>query len=100
MLKLYLTGDACIRVNEIDISFEIAQRVTFEEKVNIHKKVYHQNLADEKLCLKHIINIGALVKLSIAHRTHVPYITDHSISALMSRPFTPYNYKHVRSLHN
>lgn len=46
-----ITGDAYIRVNEIGIPFEIAQRITFEEKVNIHNKEYLQKLVDEKLCL-------------------------------------------------
>lgn len=46
-----ITGDAYKRVNEIGLPFEIAQRITFEERVNVHNMKHLQNLVDEKLCL-------------------------------------------------
>ncbi|XP_050231385.1 DNA-directed RNA polymerase V subunit 1 [Mercurialis annua] len=46
-----ITGDAYKRVNEIGIPFEIAQRITFEEKVNSHNVQYLQELVDNKSCL-------------------------------------------------
>uniref|UniRef100_A0A2N9I789 DNA-directed RNA polymerase n=1 Tax=Fagus sylvatica TaxID=28930 RepID=A0A2N9I789_FAGSY len=46
-----ITGDAYKRVNEIGIPFEIAQRITFEERVNVHNMKYLQELVDNKLCL-------------------------------------------------
>ncbi|KAJ9190567.1 hypothetical protein P3X46_001754 [Hevea brasiliensis] len=46
-----ITGDAYKRVNEIGIPFEIAQRITFEERVNVHNIKYLQELVDNKLCL-------------------------------------------------
>ena len=49
--RTVVTGDAYTRVNEIGIPFEIAQRITFEEKVNVHNMNYLQELVDNKLCL-------------------------------------------------
>lgn len=46
-----ITGDAFRRVNEVGIPYEIAQRITFEEKVNDHNIRYLQELVDSKLCL-------------------------------------------------
>ncbi|KAG2671868.1 hypothetical protein I3760_13G013300 [Carya illinoinensis] len=46
-----ITGDAYKRVDEIGIPFEIAQMITFEEKVNVHNLKYLQELVDNKLCL-------------------------------------------------
>ncbi|TQD81262.1 hypothetical protein C1H46_033194 [Malus baccata] len=46
-----ITGDAYKRVNEVGIPYEIAQRITFEEKVNDHNIRYLQELVDKKLCL-------------------------------------------------
>lgn len=46
-----ITGDTYKRVNEIGVPFEIAQRITFEERVNSHNIKYLQELVDNKLCL-------------------------------------------------
>ncbi|KAF9587111.1 hypothetical protein IFM89_039671 [Coptis chinensis] len=46
-----ITGDAYKRVNEIGLPLEIAQRITFEEKVTEQNKVHLQQLVDKKLCL-------------------------------------------------
>ncbi|PKI66564.1 hypothetical protein CRG98_013048 [Punica granatum] len=46
-----ITGDAFKKVNEIGIPYEIAQRITFEEKVSNHNMRYLQELVDKKLCL-------------------------------------------------
>lgn len=46
-----ITGDPYKKVNEIGIPFEIAQRITFEERVNLHNMKYLQELVDKKLCL-------------------------------------------------
>ncbi|KAK9282648.1 hypothetical protein L1049_010867 [Liquidambar formosana] len=46
-----ITGDAYKGVNEIGLPFEIAQRITFEERVNVHNMKYLQELVDNKLCL-------------------------------------------------
>ncbi|KAK8630144.1 hypothetical protein V6N13_078951 [Hibiscus sabdariffa] len=46
-----ITGDAYKKVNEIGIPSEIAQRITYEERVNTHNMRYLQNLVDNKLCL-------------------------------------------------
>ncbi|XVE68305.1 hypothetical protein DITRI_Ditri09bG0056900 [Diplodiscus trichospermus] len=46
-----ITGDPYKKVNEIGIPSEIAQRITFEERVNVHNMRYLQNLVDNKLCL-------------------------------------------------
>ncbi|KAJ0101847.1 hypothetical protein Patl1_05867 [Pistacia atlantica] len=46
-----ITGDAYKRVNEIGVPFEIAQRITFEERVNSLNITYLQELVDNKLCL-------------------------------------------------
>ncbi|KAJ4847214.1 hypothetical protein Tsubulata_008459 [Turnera subulata] len=46
-----ITGDSYKQVNEIGIPFEIAQRITFEERVTDHNKEYLQKLVDNKLCL-------------------------------------------------
>ncbi|GLT34756.1 hypothetical protein SLA2020_092550 [Shorea laevis] len=46
-----ITGDPYKRVNEIGIPSEIAQKITFEEGLNMHNLTYLQNLVDNKLCL-------------------------------------------------
>lgn len=46
-----ITGDPYTVVNEIGLPFEIAQRITFEERVSQHNMNYLQKLVDEKLCL-------------------------------------------------
>ncbi|KAL8098256.1 DNA-directed RNA polymerase V subunit 1-like [Apium graveolens] len=46
-----ITGDPYKGVGEIGLPFEIAQRITFEEKVNQHNMMYLQKLVDQKLCL-------------------------------------------------
>ncbi|KAL3537763.1 hypothetical protein ACH5RR_001129 [Cinchona calisaya] len=46
-----ITGDPYKGVNEIGLPFEIAQRITFEERVSQHNMNYLQKLVDEKLCL-------------------------------------------------
>ncbi|XVF00255.1 hypothetical protein REPUB_Repub03eG0269300 [Reevesia pubescens] len=49
--RTVITGDPYKKVNEIGIPSEIAQRITFEERVNMHNMRYLQNLVDNKLCL-------------------------------------------------
>ncbi|GMH09852.1 hypothetical protein Nepgr_011693 [Nepenthes gracilis] len=46
-----ITGDAYKRVNEIGLPSEIAQKITFEERVNLHNINYLQRLVDNNLCL-------------------------------------------------
>ncbi|XP_008465860.1 DNA-directed RNA polymerase V subunit 1 [Cucumis melo] len=46
-----ITGDAYKLVNEIGVPFEVAQRITFEERVSVHNIRYLQELVDKKLCL-------------------------------------------------
>ncbi|KAK7317354.1 hypothetical protein RJT34_01506 [Clitoria ternatea] len=46
-----ITGDGYKRINEVGIPAEVAQRITFEERVNIHNISYLQKLVDENLCL-------------------------------------------------
>lgn len=46
-----ITGDAYKLVNEIGVPFEVAQRITFEERVSVHNINYLQELVDKKLCL-------------------------------------------------
>ncbi|KAI7991135.1 DNA-directed RNA polymerase V subunit 1 [Camellia lanceoleosa] len=46
-----ITGDAYKGVNEIGLPFEIAQQITFEERVTQYNMQYLQKLVDEKLCL-------------------------------------------------
>ncbi|KAG7032636.1 DNA-directed RNA polymerase V subunit 1, partial [Cucurbita argyrosperma subsp. argyrosperma] len=46
-----ITGDAYKLVNEIGVPFEVAQRITFEERVSVHNIKYLQELVDKKLCL-------------------------------------------------
>ncbi|RDY14699.1 DNA-directed RNA polymerase V subunit 1, partial [Mucuna pruriens] len=46
-----ITGDCYKRINEVGIPVEVAQRITFEERVNIHNISYLQKLVDENLCL-------------------------------------------------
>ncbi|CAM8925461.1 unnamed protein product [Rhodiola kirilowii] len=46
-----ITGDSYKGVSEIGLPFEIAQRITFEERVNSHNIAYLQGLVDKKLCL-------------------------------------------------
>ncbi|PON53298.1 DNA-directed RNA pol I, largest subunit [Parasponia andersonii] len=49
--RTVITGDAYKGVNEVGIPYDIAQGITFEEKVNIHNMNYLQELVDNKLCL-------------------------------------------------
>ncbi|WCJ39088.1 DNA-directed RNA polymerase V subunit 1, partial [Euphorbia peplus] len=46
-----ITGDAYTRVDQIGLPFEIAQRITFEERVSDHNVKFLQELVDNKLCL-------------------------------------------------
>ncbi|GJY57979.1 DNA-directed RNA polymerase V subunit 1 [Tanacetum coccineum] len=46
-----ITGDPYKGVGEIGIPFEIAQRITFEERVTDHNMAFLQKLVDDKLCL-------------------------------------------------
>ncbi|XP_021752923.1 DNA-directed RNA polymerase V subunit 1-like [Chenopodium quinoa] len=46
-----ITGDAYRAVNEVGVPCEIAQKMTFEERVNVHNIQYLQNLVDNNLCL-------------------------------------------------
>lgn len=46
-----ITGDPFKGVSEIGLPFEIAQKITFEERVNQHNMLFLQKLVDEKLCL-------------------------------------------------
>ncbi|PIA52516.1 hypothetical protein AQUCO_01000412v1 [Aquilegia coerulea] len=46
-----ITGDAYKSVNEIGLPIEVAQKITFEEKVTECNKGYLQELVDKKLCL-------------------------------------------------
>ncbi|KAL3829800.1 hypothetical protein ACJIZ3_018602 [Penstemon smallii] len=46
-----ITGDPFKGVSEIGLPFEIAQKITFEERVNQHNMEFLQKLVDEKLCL-------------------------------------------------
>ncbi|EPS67715.1 hypothetical protein M569_07058, partial [Genlisea aurea] len=46
-----VTGDAFKGVSEIGLPYEIAQKITFEERVNVHNIDFLQKLVDEKLCL-------------------------------------------------
>ncbi|XP_042503791.1 DNA-directed RNA polymerase V subunit 1 [Macadamia integrifolia] len=46
-----ITGDAYKGIDEIGLPLEIAQRITFEEKVSIHNMEHLQKLVDDKLCL-------------------------------------------------
>lgn len=49
-----ITGDAYQKVGEIGIPMEIAQRISFEEKVNVYNIKYLQDLVDKKLCLTYM----------------------------------------------
>lgn len=46
-----ITGDAYRGINEIGIPIEIAQKITFEEKVTPLNLTHLQGLVDEKLCV-------------------------------------------------
>ncbi|KAK4379154.1 hypothetical protein RND71_001016 [Anisodus tanguticus] len=46
-----ITGDSYKGVGEIGLPCEIAQKITFEERVSEHNMAYLQKLVDEKLCL-------------------------------------------------
>ncbi|XP_052621483.1 DNA-directed RNA polymerase V subunit 1 [Lactuca sativa] len=46
-----ITGDPYKGVGEIGIPFEIAQRITFEERVTEYNMKFLQKLVDDKLCL-------------------------------------------------
>ena len=46
-----ITGDAYKAVNEVGVPQEIAQRITFEERVTQYNMRYLQELVDNKLCL-------------------------------------------------
>lgn len=64
-----ITGDAYKRVNEIGLPFEIAQTITFEERVTVHNMKHLQTLVDEKLCLfyRDGLNIYSLREGSKGH---------------------------------
>lgn len=49
-----ITGDPYTGVSEIGLPFEIAQKITFEERVNQHNLNFLQKLVDEKLCLTYM----------------------------------------------
>lgn len=49
--RTVITGDAYRRVNEVGIPYEIAQRITLEEKVSVHNISHLQKLVDSNLCL-------------------------------------------------
>ncbi|XP_051146636.1 DNA-directed RNA polymerase V subunit 1 [Andrographis paniculata] len=46
-----ITGDPFKEVSAIGLPFEIAQKITYEERVNDHNREFLQKLVDEKLCL-------------------------------------------------
>ncbi|XP_057520174.1 DNA-directed RNA polymerase V subunit 1 [Amaranthus tricolor] len=46
-----ITGDAYRPVNEVGVPCEIAHKMTFEERVNVHNIEYLQSLVDNNLCL-------------------------------------------------
>lgn len=46
-----ITGDAYRPVNEVGVPSEIAHKMTFEERVNVHNIEYLQKLVDNNLCL-------------------------------------------------
>jgi len=46
-----ITGDGYKKINEVGIPLEVAQRITFEERVSIHNIHHLQKLVDENLCL-------------------------------------------------
>jgi DNA-directed RNA polymerase-5 subunit 1 len=46
-----ITGDGYKKINEVGIPLEVAQRITFEERVSSHNIHYLQKLVDENLCL-------------------------------------------------
>ncbi|PIA43310.1 hypothetical protein AQUCO_02000611v1 [Aquilegia coerulea] len=46
-----ITGDAYKSVDEIGLPLEVAQRITFEEKVTEYNRVHLQELVDRKLCI-------------------------------------------------
>ncbi|ESQ52703.1 hypothetical protein EUTSA_v10016128mg [Eutrema salsugineum] len=48
-----ITGDAYRNVNEVGIPVEIAQRITFEERVSVHNVGHLQDLVDNKMCLSY-----------------------------------------------
>ncbi|GER28531.1 DNA-directed RNA polymerase [Striga asiatica] len=46
-----ITGDPFKGVSEIGLPFEIAQKITFEERVNQHNMEFLQKLVDKNMCL-------------------------------------------------
>ncbi|XP_054811699.1 DNA-directed RNA polymerase V subunit 1 isoform X2 [Prosopis cineraria] len=46
-----ITGESYKKISEIGIPLEVAQRITFEERVNSHNINYLQELVDQNLCL-------------------------------------------------
>ncbi|XP_028798960.1 DNA-directed RNA polymerase V subunit 1 [Neltuma alba] len=46
-----ITGESYKKINEIGIPLEVAQTVTFEERVNSHNIQFLQELVDKNLCL-------------------------------------------------
>ncbi|KAI6670295.1 hypothetical protein NL676_005180 [Syzygium grande] len=83
-----ITGDAFKKVNEIGIPTEIAQRITFEEKVSIYNMNYLQSLVDKKLCLAYKDG-SAMYSLSEGSKGHT--IMDGDI-VFINRP--PTTHKH------
>ncbi|AET03202.2 DNA-directed RNA polymerase, putative [Medicago truncatula] len=49
--RTVITGDGYKKINEVGIPLEVAQRITFEERVSILNIHYLQKLVDENLCL-------------------------------------------------
>ncbi|KAI4323548.1 hypothetical protein L6164_023145 [Bauhinia variegata] len=46
-----ITGEVYKRINEVGIPLEVAQKITFEERVSTHNVRYLQDLVDKNLCL-------------------------------------------------
>ncbi|KAL9233818.1 hypothetical protein vseg_008765 [Gypsophila vaccaria] len=49
--RTVVTGDVFRPVNEVGIPSDIAQKMTFEERVNVHNIQYMQRLVDNNMCL-------------------------------------------------
>ncbi|KAL8161234.1 hypothetical protein V2J09_012723 [Rumex salicifolius] len=51
--RTVITGESYKNVNEVGLPLEIAQRITFEEKVNVYNINILQSLVDNNLCLSY-----------------------------------------------
>lgn len=49
-----ITGESYKRINEVGIPLEVAQKITFQERVNSNNLSYLQDLVDKNLCLTYI----------------------------------------------